>query len=300
MKYIIDTDPGIDDAIAVMMAIKNGLDVIGFTITTGNIALNKSINNLKVIEDFLDTNIGIYKGEVMNPCNEESAEYAHGIDGLGYAVYPENTSRRVERISAENFIIKSSKKYKNDLTLVCLGPLTNLANAIRKDKSLPKRIKKLVVMGATYNDNEDAEPYKEFNIKIDPDAAKLVFESPFEEIRVITHEIGVKSFIEKNYVQNLKKSEDKISRFVGLISDKYIEFSYDHYGTIGLGTPDPTTIASIIDQDIIRFKPFKIDVITDGDMRGYSYATKKENSNILLSTEIDLERFRNLFKATFK
>jgi len=107
MKYIIDTDPGIDDAIAILMAIKNKMDVIGFTITTGNIALKKSINNLKVIEDFLDTNIGIYKGEITNDCNKESAEYVHGIDGLGYAVFPENTTRRVEKKSAEEFIIKA-------------------------------------------------------------------------------------------------------------------------------------------------------------------------------------------------
>lgn len=300
MKYIIDTDPGIDDAIAIMMAIKNNLNVIGFTVTTGNISLEKTINNIKIIEDFLNTNIPIFKGEIVNECNKESAIYAHGIDGLGYAVFPKNETRRVEKISAEDFIIKSSKKYKDDITLICLGPLTNLANAIRKDNNLPKRIKKLVVMGATYNLDENAEPYKEFNTKIDPDAAKLVFESPFEEIRVITHEIGVQSFIEKDYVQSLKNSNDIVSRFVGLIADKYIEFSFDHYGTVGLGTPDPTTIASIIDRDIISFEPFKIEVVTTGKMRGYSYVTKQENSNILLSTNLDLNRFRELFKSTFK
>jgi len=298
MKYIIDTDPGIDDAIAIIMAIKNKLDVIGFTLATGNVELEKSENNLKVIQEFLNTNIGIYRGEILNPPNKETAEYAHGVDGLGYAVYPKVETRRVEKISAEDFIIKSSKKYK-DLTIICLGPYTNLANAIRKDKNLPKRIKKVVLMGATYDAVEN-KPYKEFNIKIDPDAAKLVFESKFEEIKVITHEIGVKSFVEKDYVQNLKNSEDIISRFVGLISDKYIEFSYDHYGTIGVGTPDPTTIATIIDKDIITFEPFKIEVITEGEDRGYSYAKRVEKSNILLSTKLDLERFRTLFKKNFK
>lgn len=299
MKYIIDTDPGIDDAIAIIMAIKNNLDVVGFTLATGNVKIDKSENNLKVIEDFLDTNIPIYKGKIINKSDLEVAEYAHGIDGLGYAVFPKNETRRIEKISAEDFIIKSSKKYKKDLTMVCLGPLTNLANAIRKDKNLPKRIKELVVMGATYAPDASA-PYKEFNFKIDPDAAKIVFESPFEEIKVITHEVGVKSFIEKDYVQNLKHSDDKISRFVGLISDKYIEFSYDHYGTIGLGTPDPTTIASLIDENIIKFEPFKIEIITEGEYRGYSVSTKVEKSNILLSADFDLEKFRTLFKNTFK
>lgn len=298
MKYIIDTDPGIDDAIAIMMAIRNKMDVIGFTLATGNIAAEKSENNLKVIEDFLDTNIPIFRGEIINN-NAETAEYAHGKDGLGYAVFPKNETRRIEKISAEDFMIKASKKYKDDLTIVCLGPLTNLANAIRKDKKLPRRIKNLVVMGATY-DEPTTEPYKEFNITTDPVSAKIVFDSPFENIKVITHEVGVKSFIEKDYVQNLKNSDDLISRFVGLISEKYIEFSYEHHGTIGLGTPDPTTIASIIDEDLIKYEPFKIDVITDGKEAGYSYAKRVDKSNILLSTDFDLERFRALFKDTFK
>lgn len=298
MKYIIDTDPGIDDAIAICMAIRNKLDVIGFTLATGNVDPEKSENNLKVIEDFLDTNIPIFKGEIINR-SSETAEYAHGKDGLGYAVFPTNETRRIEKMSAEDYIIKASKKYKDDLTVVCLGPLTNLANAIRKDRNLPKRIKHLVVMGATF-DPDASEAYKEFNIKIDPLAAKIVLNSPFEEIKVITHEVGVKSFVEKDYVLNLKNSDDLISRFIGLISEKYIEFSYEHHGTIGLGTPDPTTIASIIDKDIVYFEPFKIDVKTEGEDVGYSYATKVDDSNILLSTDFDLEKFRELFKNTFK
>lgn len=299
MKYIIDTDPGIDDAIAIIMAVKHKLDIVGFTLATGNVELEKSENNLKVIEDFLEINIPIFNGEIRNASNKETAEYAHGISGLGYAVFPKNKTRRIEKISAEDFIIRASKKYKDDLTLVCLGPLTNLANAIRKDKNLPKRIKKLVVMGATYNP-DNPKIYKEFNIKIDPVAAKLVFESPFEEIKVITHEMGVKSFIEKDYVENLKNSRDLISRFIGLIAEKYIEFSYDHYGTIGLGTPDPMTVASILDKDIITFEPFKIEVVDKGENVGDSMAIKVERSNILLSTRFDLEKFRTLFKNTFK
>jgi len=299
MKYIIDTDPGIDDAIAIILAIKNNLNVVGFTLATGNVELEKSENNLKVIEEFLDINIPIFEGNKINDCNIKRAEYAHGKSGLGYAVFPEIKNRRIEKMSAEDYIIKASKKYKDDLTLICLGPLTNLANDIRKDKNLPKRIKKVLVMGATYNPDEE-EPYKEFNFSIDPEAAKLVFDSPFEEIKVVTHEVGVKSFVEKEYVKNLKNSEDLVSRFVGLISEKYIEFSYEHYGTIGLGTPDPTTIASLIDDKIIKFEPFKLEIVTKGKYKGYSYATKVDKSNIFLSTEFDLERFRTLFKKTFK
>ncbi len=298
MKYIIDTDPGIDDAIAIMLGVKNNLDIIGFTLASGNIPAYKSEKNLKVIQDFLGSNIKMYKGMHENKCNHETAEYAHGKDGLGYAVFPDNNKRKFEKMSAEDFIIKSSKKYKDDLTIICFGPLTNLANALKKDKKLASRIKHVLIMGTTYNP-DGKEPYLEFNVNVDPVSAKVVFETPFEDIKVVTHEIGVKSFIEKDYVLNLRNSDKLVSRFVGLISEKYIEFSYDHYGTIGLGTPDPTTVASIIDSKIIKFEPCNVEIVHDGDKKGECHVTLTDESNIMVSTDFDLERFRKVFKDTF-
>lgn len=295
MKYIIDTDPGIDDAIAILLGLKNNLDVIGFTIASGNIPTDKCENNLKVIEEFLNVNIPIYRGKKLNDFNKDYAEFAHGKDGLGYAVYPMMKHRKVERMKAENFICKAAKKYGKNLTIICLGPLTNLAGAIKKDKNLPKRINKVVIMGASYNPYAKNK-YIEFNVKIDPKAANMVFNSPFDKIEVITHEIGVKSFIEKDYINALDKSEDIISRFVNNISQKYLEFSFEHYGTVGLGTPDPTTIAAVINPDIITYIPAKIEV----NEKSECIVTKQNNSNLYVSKTFDLDKFRELFKNTFK
>ena len=298
MKYIIDTDPGIDDAIAIIMGVKNNLDIIGFTLASGNIPVEKSEKNLKIIQEFLNTNIKMYKGSKENKCNHETAEYAHGKDGLGYAVFPDFSKKKFEKTKAEDFIIKASKKYKDDLTILCFGPLTNLANAIKKDPKLVNRLKHVVIMGTTY-DPESKEPYIEFNVSVDPVSAKVVFESNFSDIKVVTHEIGVKSFVEKDYVLNLRNSDDLVSRFVGEIAQKYIEFSYDHYGTIGLGTPDPTTIASIIDPKIIKFEPCNVEIVSEGDKKGECHVTLTDKSNIMVSTSFDLEKFRGVFKDTF-
>lgn len=295
MKYIVDTDPGIDDAIAIMLGIRNNLDIIGFTIASGNIPVEKSENNIKTIEDFLRINIPIYRGKKINKCNQETAEFAHGKDGLGYAVFPPNKHRKVERTHAENFIIRSSKKYKDDLTIICLGPLTNLANAIKKDRNLPSRISKIVVMGASYNPYA-RNKYIEFNIKIDPDAARLVFSSPFKKIEVVTHEVGVKSYIEKDYINSLHNSDDIVSRFLSNIAKKYIEFSFEHYRTIGLGTPDPTTVASVIDPSIISYIPAKLEINDQLEC----IVTKLDESNLYIAKDFDLEKFRTLFKKTFK
>lgn len=292
MKYIIDTDPGIDDAIAIMLGYLNNLNIVGFTLATGNISKEKSANNLKTIQEILGSNIKMYYGTKNNNCDMLSAEYAHGQDGLGNIFMPKSL-RKFEDISAEDFIIESANNYQDDLTIVCLGPLTNLASAIKKDSTLEKKIKHIVIMGSTYNP-EIEEPYKEFNVKIDPEAAKIVFSSNFEDIKIITHEIGVKSFIEKEYINSLKDSTNKISKFLYIISQKYMKFSYEYYKTIGLGTPDPTTIASLINDSIITFKPCTIEIKND-----MSFINLTDISNIKVSTDINLESFRKLFKSTF-
>ena len=241
----------------------------------------------------------MYKGKKENKCNHETAEYAHGKDGLGYAVFTDNMSRKkFSKKRAEDFIISASKKYKDDLTIICLGPLTNLASAIKKDPKLVNRLKHVVIMGTTY-DPDNKNPYLEFNVNVDPSAAKYVLSAPFSDIRLVTHEVGVKSFVEKDYVLNLRNSNKLLSRFVGLISEKYIEFSYEHYNTIGLGTPDPTTIASIIDDSIVTFSPCNVEVISRGNEKGECHISLCDDSNIKVATDFDLEKFRKLFKKTF-
>lgn len=297
MKYIIDTDPGIDDAIAIMLGYLNKLDIIGFTLASGNIEEEKSENNLKVIQDFLESNIKIYKSSQYNECNHELAKHVHGEDGLGYAIFPKN-NRKTEKLSAEDFIIKASKKYKDNLTLICFGSLSNLANAIRKDKKVVQRIKHLVIMAVSYAP-EEKELYHEFNISVDPLSAKLVFDSPFKDIKVVTHEAGIEAYIDKEYIDNLANSNNKISKFINLIAQKYIEFTIDRHQINGMCAPDPITISSILNPNTVIFKPCKIDVSLDEDKKGTSVVTLLDKSNIQISTNINLEEFRKLFKDTF-
>ena len=297
MKYIIDTDPGIDDAVAICLGYLNNLDIIGFTLASGNIEEEKAENNIKVIEDFLESNIPIYRSSKTNKCNHKTAEYAHGKDGLGYTIFPKNKHRKTERMPAENFIIKSSKKYKDNLTIICFGSLTNLANVIKKDPNITKRIKHVVIMGTSY-DPKIKELYHEFNIGVDPQSAKIVMETPFKDIKVITHEMGLKALIETEYMNKLENSNNIVSRFINNISKKYIDFGYEKYKIKGMCAPDPITISSVIDPSIITFEPCKI--IVDQKEKGTCQIELVENSNIQIATDIDLEKFRKLFKTTFK
>ena len=298
MKYIIDTDPGIDDSIAIAMAVKNNLDIIGFTLASGNIPQVKSEKNLKLLQEILKTNIKMYKGEPEEEVKHETAEYAHGIDGLGYYVYPDISTKKYEKMRAEDFIIKASKKYKDNLTLICFGSLVNLANALRKDKNLTKRLKHVLIMGTTYNP-EDETPYMEFNVNANPTSAKLVLSSPFEDIKLVTHEIGIDAHIDRDYVLNLRNSHDFVSRFVGLISQKYMDFSGGKYDDNGLVNPDPATVASVIDDKILKFENASVKVIDRGGKKGECYVALTDESNIKVATKINLNKFTKLFKETF-
>ncbi len=292
MKYIIDTDPGIDDAIAICLAIKNHLDVIGFTLATGNVKKESSKENLKVILDTLSSTAKMYEGKNINPSNG-FAHFAHGEDGLGNNFFPKS-NREFEKISAEDFIIESANTYQNDLTVVCLGPLTNLASAYKTDPSIANKISEVVIMGASYDETAPST-YKEFNFNVDVESTKVVLNAPFRKIKMVTHEVGALSFIEKDYMDSLYASTDKVTNFVYKIAKKYIEFSKEHNNIIGLSTPDPTTIASILDPSIVSFMPCTVK--TDDNSFDVS---KTDNSNIYVSTNFDLEKFRQLFKNTFK
>lgn len=295
MKYIIDTDPGIDDAIAICMAIKNKLDVIGFTISDGNMPVSQCENNLMIIEDFLETNIPIFKCKKEKKRHNKTAEFAHGLDGLGYAVFPKQKTRRTEKMTAERFISKACKHHKDDIGIICLGSLTNLASAIKKDPSIVGKVKKLIIMGASYNPRAK-KPYLEYNIKLDIPSAQFVLSKPFKDVEIITHEIGVKAFMEKDEIVNLRDSKDLISRFIALISQKRIEFCMKHYGTEGLDMPDPATIASVINQDIIKYKRADVTITNEGETQ----VVLNENSNIKIAHELDIEKLRTLFRRTFK
>lgn len=296
MKYIIDSDPGIDDAIAIVMAYLYKLDIIGFTLVGGNVSLDNVERNIKTIQDFMGSNIKMYRGK-ENPNQEcEGASFAHGKYGLGNAVYP-ISNRKVEKMSAEDFMIEASKEYGDNLTILCFGSLTNVANAIKKDKKFAKRLKHLVIMGTSYN--PDAKnPYLEFNVFVDSTSAKLVFETPFEDIKVISHEAAIDTVISKEYIDTLKDSDNLLSNFIYQISEKYIEFNQEKYGINGISVPDPLTVASIINPEVVEFTKAKVEIIDEGDRKSESIVTLGKG-NVNFSTKVNFELFEMMFKAVF-
>lgn len=176
-QLLIDTDPGVDDALAILMAHAHA-DVAGLTIAAGNVGIEHTVRNARTLMDLLDAPTPIFAGcpvpMVHQP--EENAAFVHGQDGFGDVGFPSPRAPVADEHAALA-LLRLTRERPGELTLVALGPLTNLALALRLDPRLPERVARLVVMGGAVTGvgNTSRVP-AEFNIGFDPEAAHVVFE----------------------------------------------------------------------------------------------------------------------------
>lgn len=178
IPLLIDTDPGVDDAMALLMAFDDSrYDVVGLTLAAGNVGLHHTVANALKLCEIVAAEVPVYAGCPVPLVHAAAdAAYVHGQDGFGDIGYPPSP-RRAESEHAALAIIRLSHAHAGRLLLVTLGPLTNLALALRLDPGLPSRIDRLVVMGGAVNGRGNTSIATEFNIGFDPEAAKVVFDA---------------------------------------------------------------------------------------------------------------------------
>lgn len=176
IPLVIDTDPGVDDALALLMAFNDPRhEVVGLTIAAGNVGLRHTVANALKLREVANAHVPVYAGcaaPLLHPARD--AAYVHGRDGFGDVGY-EPAARQPASEHAALAILRLSHEYAGRLLLVALGPLTNLALALKLDPSLPSRIGRCVVMGGAVTAHGNITPAAEFNIAFDPEAAHIVF-----------------------------------------------------------------------------------------------------------------------------
>lgn len=178
IPLLIDTDPGVDDALALLMALRSPAHaVVALTIAAGNVGLHHTVRNALSLLDLLDLDVPVHAGcdrPLLHPSVD--AAFVHGQDGFGDAGLPV-PMRRPAPEHAVPAMIAASHRHAGALTMVMLGPLTNLALALRLDPSLPQRVPRLLVMGGAVTGHGNITASAEFNIAFDPEAAHIVFEA---------------------------------------------------------------------------------------------------------------------------
>ncbi|GAA4859853.1 nucleoside hydrolase [Luteimonas vadosa] len=228
---LIDTDPGVDDALAILMAFNDPAhDVVGLTVCAGNVGLRHTVANaLKLCEVAGRGDVPVFAGADRPLVHAApDAAYVHGKDGFGDIGYAP-AQREAEAEHAAQAIVRLSHAHEGDLLLVALGPLTNLALALRLDPTLPRRIGRLVVMGGAVTGQGNITPVAEFNVYFDPEAADEVFRA-FPAYDLCDWEATLAHGLHHRDVDHWLQADGATARFYEGISRKTRTWSADRRG----------------------------------------------------------------------
>ena len=248
-KILIDTDPGVDDALAILMAHAHA-DVVGLSIAAGNVGLNHTVANALKLVDVIGVDTPVFAGcpsPLVLPA--EDAAFVHGLDGFGDTDYAAATSCASSEHAALA-ILRLSRQHAGDLTLVALAPLTNVALALRLDPTLPSRISRLIIMGGavTGRGNTRLIP-AEFNISFDPEAAHIVF-SEWPQFTLVDWEATMAHGVDFSRWDALLASADARAIFYRTISHKTLMFAQGERREKML-TADALAMAVALDPGIV-------------------------------------------------
>lgn len=182
-KIILDVDTGVDDALAIMLAVTSGeLDILGITTVSGNVSLNQAtLNTCKILELLgVSGQIPVFRGADQPLVRDSVFEHrVHGSDGIGGALADMAVTKQAEAERAEDFIIRQVLAQPGEVTLIMTAPLTNLARALHKCPELTQHAAEVIVMGGVVQGFGNITPTAEYNIYVDPEAAKLVLAAGF-------------------------------------------------------------------------------------------------------------------------
>lgn len=230
IPLLIDTDPGVDDALALLMAFNDVRhEVVGLTIAAGNVGLRHTVANALKLCEVSGVDVPVYAGCAAPLLHQApDAAYVHGQDGFGDIGY-EPARRQAEAEHAAQAILRLSHEHAGRLLLVALGPLTNIALALKLDPTLPERVARFVVMGGAVTAHGNITSAAEFNVYFDPEAAHIVF-TAFPRIELVDWEATLAHGLLHQKVVGWLQADSGRARFYERVSRKTREWSEDRRG----------------------------------------------------------------------
>jgi purine nucleosidase len=310
-RIIIDTDPGVDDALTFLLALASPeIQLEALTTTQGNVSVEKGTRNaLAVLELLKAGHIPVAQGTslplVARPGSAGRAggpllasDIVHGKSGLGKADLPEPGTQPVPQ-HAIDYLIERFLAEPGELALFAIGPLTNVALAIRKEPRFAGAVKEMVIMGGSIREGGNITPQAEFNIYADPHAANIVFHSGIP-ITLVPLDVTHKTMLYTTQIDLLKKIESPISRFIVDATSDYVHFTESKTGIPGCALHDPLTLATIIAPELLTLEEHYMDVdISGGVSTGSTFAdfyhTTGKPANMKVALGVRGEDFVELF-----
>ena len=314
-KVIIDTDPGTDDAIAILLALNSPeLDVRALTVVPGNVTAAQGLENaLKLVSLANRCNV-VVAGGAEHPLFQKliTAEFWHGKNGLANVELPASKCKADPRFGPD-LIIQMVHEHPHEITLLPIGPETNIALAVLKDPTIIPLVKEVIVMGGSIsggNVNASAEA----NIYNDPEAAQIVFQAGWP-LTMAGLDVGNATLFTRRHVEQLAKTHGPQNDFMVAVTKFLVELS-EKYGFSGAPMYDPLAIGAAIDPTILKTQAMHVDVETRGDFtRGETVANRQNavernvlhgdryiiegvdqvTPNVQVCTGVDAERFIQMF-----
>lgn len=293
-KYIIDTDPGVDDAIAILLAHQLDLPLLGLTLLAGNVDLDQAKVNAFRLAKFLKRRFPIYLGS-EGPLEGDlvTAGNIHGEDGLGNSHLPFDSYP--EEGGAVDFLVQAAQDHE-DLCIFALGPLTNIARALAKNPQAFKKTQ-LILMGGAYKVKGNTSAYAEFNFFVDPLAAETVLSTFPGHISVVPLDVTSQCVFSMKDIQVIAGKETRMGDLLTKICRLYMDAYLREEGIHGCYINDPMTI--LLDQrpDLFAYEEARIGVVTQGEKAGQVIPYQGDGrEKIQVFTQVDSERLMDFFR----
>ena len=295
-KVIIDCDPGIDDALAIILALKSKeIEVIGITTVSGNVeSVQGAKNALKVLKLLGRLDIPVYLGE-SKPIKRElvTAQDTHGEDGLGETFLEEVSSEYI-RENGVDFILNTLKNQEN-VSIIALGPLTNLCRAIEKDSETFHRVKEIVSMGGAYKSHGNCSPVAEFNYWVDPHGAREFLKKFNGEFTMVGLDVTREIVLTPNLREMIHQFNDEIGDFIYDITRFYVDFHWEQERTLGCVINDPLAVEYFINRELCEgFKAY-VDIACEDISMGQSVVDVadfyKKRKNVFVLDKVNSKEF---------
>jgi inosine-uridine nucleoside N-ribohydrolase len=290
-RVVIDTDPGVDDAMAIMLALNSPeLKVEALTVVPGNVDSEQGLENaLKIVSLANRCDIPVARG-AHHPLNQKliTAQYWHGKNGLADVELPPSKCHADSRFGPD-LIIETVHKYPHEVTLIPVGPLTNIALAVSKDPTIVSLVKDIVIMGGSISGG-NVDGAAEANIYNDPEAASIVFNAGWM-VTMVGSDVGERTIITRRHIAELQSQHGPESDFVVKLADFYLTRS-EKSGYQGAAMYDPLVVATVIDPSLVTLKDMHVDVETKGEFtRGETVANRmgSNENNVLHGDHYEIE-----------
>lgn len=301
-KVIIDTDPGQDDAVAILLALASPdeIDVLGVTAVAGNVPLALTAKNARIVCELA----GFPGTKVYAGCdrplvrNLVTAEHVHGKTGLDGPVLPD-PQMQLQHQHAVDFIIETIRREDpRTVTLCVLGPMTNIASAFQRAPDIVDRVKEIIMMGGAYFEVGNITPAAEFNIYVDPEAAEIVFKSGVPLI-VFPLDVTHKVLVTRERNDALRQLGTPVGIAVAQMTDFFERFDKEKYGSNGAPLHDPCVTAYLIKPDLFTGRSINVEIETQSKLTaGMSVAdwwgVTDRSANAMFMGDVDANAFFDL------